>query len=220
MDYYYHDFTGFNPGLFGGVILVVYLAVVGVISLATYILKSVGLYTIAKRRGLNHPWLVWLPVGREWIIGSVSDQYQYLVKGEVKSRRKILLALSIGCSACTVAAFVTVVILIGRLEFTSGFGSDKMLAAMLMGPVLAALVLGCVLSVVGIAAYVFKQICMYDLYRSCDPNNAVAYLVLGILFGILEPIFFLVIRKKDGGMPPRRDIPVREPFGYQEPWEQ
>lgn len=213
MEYYY-DFS-YNPGLFGGLVITAYVVAAALVGLAGYIMESIGLQAIAKRRGLNHPWLAWIPVGRDWLIGSVSDQYQYLVKGENKSKRKLMLGLSIAKWACAVAAVVTAVILFDRLDFTRGFGSDKVLAAMLMGPVLAALVIGCVIGVVSVVKMVFHYICMYDLYRSCDPHNAVAYLVLGILFGILEPIFLIVVRKKDGGMPPRRDAYRSS----QEPWE-
>ena len=58
--------------------------------------------------------------------------------------------------------------------------------------------------------YVLRQMCMYDLYRSCDPGNATAYLVLGILFSILEPIFLIALRKRDSGLPPRRVQPYYE----------
>ena len=56
---------------------------------------SIGLTTIANRRGLRNGWLSWLPVGYDWTIGNIADQYRYLARGEVRSRRKALLALSI-----------------------------------------------------------------------------------------------------------------------------
>ena len=36
------------------------------------------------------------------------------------------------------------------------------------------------------------------------------FLVLGLVFYFLEPVFFFVCRNKEEGMPPRRDVPARE----------
>ena len=58
------------------------------ISIAIYVLGALGLYTIAKRRQINHPWLAWVPIASGWIIGSLSDQYRYVKHGQVKNKRK------------------------------------------------------------------------------------------------------------------------------------
>ncbi len=54
----------------------------------TYVLQALSLYSIAKRRGIGKPWLSWIPVANTWILGSISDQYQYVVKGKVRNKRK------------------------------------------------------------------------------------------------------------------------------------
>ena len=64
-----------------------------VISLLSYVLTALAIYTIAKRRGLNKPWLAWIPVVDVWLLGSLSDQYQYVVRGRNRSKRKSLLVL-------------------------------------------------------------------------------------------------------------------------------
>ena len=61
----------------------------------SYVFTGVTLYTVARRRGIDKPWLAWIPVVNVWLIGSLSDQYQYVVRGQYKSRRKVLLTLSI-----------------------------------------------------------------------------------------------------------------------------
>ncbi len=84
-------------------------------------------------------------------------------------------------------------------------------------------VMNLVSSALGIATLVFWQIAMYDLYTSCNPEKKVLFLVLGIIFGFLEPFFIFFNRNREWGMPPRR--PVEEPrYDYQpyespeEPW--
>ena len=54
-----------------------------IFSVVTYVLTSLGLYTMAKRRMINHPWLSWVPVANMWILGSLSDQYRYVARGQV-----------------------------------------------------------------------------------------------------------------------------------------
>lgn len=47
-----------------GVVLVFLL-----IGLVFYCLKSVGLYTLAKNRGIENPWLAWIPIADLYIMG-------------------------------------------------------------------------------------------------------------------------------------------------------
>ena len=61
------------------------------------------------------------------------------------------------------------------------------------------------LAVAAVAAAVIRFIALYDLYRSLEPDNAVLFLVLSILFSITEPFFLFFNRDKDVGMPPRRE---------------
>lgn len=51
------DFRFIAPTLMGT------MAITMAISLVFYIFESLGLYTIAKRRGIRHPWLSWVPLG-------------------------------------------------------------------------------------------------------------------------------------------------------------
>ncbi len=36
------------------------------LTVAGYILSSLGFYTLAKRRGIRHPWLSWIPVANRF----------------------------------------------------------------------------------------------------------------------------------------------------------
>ena len=110
--YYVMDEIGlaFLPGLISGIPSFA----IGVVA---YILTSFGLYTLSCRRGLTNAWMSWIPVLNVWIIGSLSDQYRYVVKGQMKSKRKALLTLAIiKCVlavACVVICVVALVNVIG-----------------------------------------------------------------------------------------------------------
>ena len=208
---YYGDlehFDGLLPmfAIFGSVILVA-IILGSLFGFAVHVIRALAIYHIAKRRGLKNPWLAWIPVGQEWIIGSLSDQYQYLTHEKNRNRRKILLILSLTamviCWGSTASGFSRI------FYFLEAYGTHlpyEDIAEMIF-PMTGTMLLGMISSCVGIAAFVFRQISMYDLYRSCDPKNAIPYLVFGILFSILEPIFLMILRNRDDGMPPRKADP-------------
>lgn len=182
------------------------------LGIAAYVLTALALYTIAKRRGIQNPWLSWIPVVNCWIVGSLSDQYRYVVKGEVKNKRKILLTLNIINAViglvlvilAVVTAVKTATSMIGISVVTGGGMNPDML-----GTILSALagVLALCLPMIGItiAIKVIHFMAMYDIYTSCTPKNNVIFLVLSILFSITEPFFLFFTREKDEGMPPRKE---------------
>lgn len=173
----------------------------GLFSIATYILTSLALYAIASRRGLRKSWLAWIPVINCWLLGSISDQYQYVVKGENKSKRKWLLALSLLKAVLTLTVVILVAVVATSAIFRGpGFGMRQSITGPIMG------ILGVVmpLAAAHVAYLVIRFMALYDVYRSLDPSNSVLYLVLSILFRVTEPFFLFFNREKDLGMPPRK----------------
>ena len=65
-------------------------------AVVAYILTGKSLSAIARRRGIEKPWLAWVPVGCDWLLGCISDQYRYVTYGEESNRRKKLLWYNIG----------------------------------------------------------------------------------------------------------------------------
>ena len=200
-EFYEEFFTTFDSE-FQQMIPVI-LGVLGVIALValifavlSYVLTACGYHTVAKRRGIKNPWLAWVPVANVWLIGCISDQYQYVVKGKVTNRRKIMLGLQI---ASVAVSFI--MNMISSIVTLSASGSENAwAAAAAVSSVSSLLTWG-----VAIAAMVFNYIALYDYYSSCCPKNNVLFLVLGIFFSFLTPFFVFFSRKKDGGMPPRRN---------------
>jgi len=184
-------------------------------SIASYVLNSLGMYTIAKRRGIDKPWLAWIPVVNVWILGSLSDQYRYVVKNQVKSKRKTLLVLSIINTLLTTAVVVCCIVMIVRLVTGSMQGmSDNELGREVMGGVLTMLAMAVPLMLLSLVKMIIGYIALYDVYTSCDPANNVLYLILSIIPAIstiTQPLFLFLCRNQDGGMPPRREEPAAEP---------
>lgn len=173
-------------------------------SIVSYILTSLGTYTIAERRGIRHPWLTWIPVGNLWILGSISDQYQYIVKGKIKNRRKALLGLCIGVFAAYILMIVAA-IMGSFMSVNPGYGDAD------VGMLLITVLISLGILAACIVLTVFQYMSLYDLYRSCHPNNAALYTVLSILISATMPFFVFFSRKKDLGMPPRKQAPAPAP---------
>lgn len=172
------------------------------ISVLSYVLQSLGLYGIAKRRRIRHEWLAWIPLGNLWVLGSISDQYRYVVKGQVKNRRKTLLGLSIATAIISglTGAIAFIVGLLAGLR-----GSGELYIASLWLPILLAVVV----SIIAIVQTVCQFVSYYDLYCSCNPDKAVVFLVLSVLFPVTIPFFVFALRNKDVGMPPKKTAKVQ-----------
>ena len=76
-------------------------------SIAMYVLQALGFYTIAKRRGIRHAWLAWVPFGSAWILGCISDDYKSRCTGKKQSLRIALLVLAIAVAVFMVATVAT-----------------------------------------------------------------------------------------------------------------
>ncbi len=181
------------------------------INLAVYIFTGLGLYTIAKRRGIHNPWLAWVPYANVWLLGCISDHYRHVVRNEVKNRRKVLLGLEIAMSAlsmvivvlCFKMLFSILAVGLENLETMDEYMAQSLLTA-ISGPVVVMALLSLPLLVVAIVYLVQYLTAMHDVYKSCDPGNATLYLVLGIFFSFTVPIFLMVCRNKDNGMVPQQ----------------
>ena len=192
--YYYNELpvTGMDEEVLATVmaILLGVLCVVLVFSLIFWIISALSLHAIARRRGIRNAWLAWVPIGNEWILGSIADQYQHLIQAKITARRKILLWLNVG--------YVALIVANSLVQVMTELAAHTEEQLLIWG--LASTAISLARLAVSITALVFCHMSNYDLYRSCNPKNAVTFLVLGIIFPITQPFFYLSCRKKDLGM--------------------
>ena len=147
-----------------------------------------------------------------WIIGSLSDQYQYVVKGKVKSKRKSLLILNLVNMLIALLMIGICIFMVVELVTSSIYGvSEEELLSVAMGSLFAILGLLLPLCGVAIATAVLRYMALYDIYSSTDPGNSVLFTVLSILFSVTEPFFLFFNRDKDNGMPPKKPAPQQYP---------
>jgi hypothetical protein len=174
------------------------------ISLATYIVVSLSLYTIADRRDIKHAWLAWIPVGNLWILGSISDHYQLNAAFRTKNKRKLLMILQILLAILCVIMLVMVVVTVLAV-FEAGGNSQYEHFIDVWAPardsLLELVLVWLAMMAVAIWTTVVQYMALYDVYKSCEPGNATLYLVLSIVVNVTQPIFLFLCRNKDAGLP-------------------
>lgn len=158
----------------------------------SYVFLALGLQTIARQRGINNPWLAWVPVARNWLLGCISDQYQYVKQGRSTRRRTLLVVLPVVEAALMAVSFVSglfAMILNAEAGATLDTTSALLAASLLL---------------VRLVSFVFQTLAVYDLHRSCRPDYAKLLLVLGILIPCVRAVAVFLFRDQEQGMPPRR----------------
>ena len=197
------------------------------VGIAVYVVTSLSLHTMAKRRGIQHPWLAWIPYGNLWIMGSISDHYQLMAQYRTKNKRKWLLILQILLSVLCLLVMILAIITVFSVFQAYGEREDYAGYIDIWRPVRDSLlemgIAWLVMLAVAIISTVVQYMALYDIYRSCEPGNATLYLVLSIFVGLSQPVFLFLCRNKDDGLPqPQPEIPPtswqpQEP--PQEPWQ-
>lgn len=170
----------------------------GTVRLLLYVVSSLGLYTLASSRKIKGAWLAWVPLADMWVLGALSDQYQYVVKNRIRSRRVRLPILTMLFYALgTAAAWMLFSILWqGTLAILTGS-----FVLRTNGTVLAVLLV--CLTPLLLWGWILKLMVLYDIYRSCDPHWAVLYLILSIVVPSATSVLLFLNRDKEAGMPPR-----------------
>lgn len=210
-----------------GRVYVIILLVMLAYSVAAYVLHAMGLYTIAKRRGFERPWLAWVPVGRSFLLGSISDQYIRDRKYRCRSNGKLLACSEALVYIAIVAVLLCGLILLGTikgyLEYTSAYenyqqnwyyfylqgihytGKQKVTLNEVQKWLTLLEYLCNALVVVSLVYTILNYKMCYDLFASCRPDLKVVFLVLSILFPVTLPFFVFACRKHDLGMEDKTD---------------
>ena len=165
--------------------------------IVTYVFNGLGMYAIAKRRGILHPWLAWVPVGSLWLLGSIADQYNGVVKDKHTKRRWVLLI------ACIVYEIINITVNTVT-NYLPVMGTNGTETALMANFFLETMLCSLIMIVFGIVYSVFHYIALYDVYRSCNPKRAVTFLLLSIFLGVTEPFLVFGSRNQDFGMVPEK----------------
>lgn len=179
-------------------IYLIVLTVVLIFTLTSYIFHSIGLYTIGKRLGKEHPWLAFIPFARDYFHGELAGEI-VLKTRSIKNPGIWKLVLPIAFNVVT-GIFVGIVVLAAVLGILGGgFGVGILTIVMLYALLL-------ILIIVYNAAFmtfrIFINLQIYE--RFTTHNMGLVHAVLSVLLPLYEAICLFIMRNRDF-------IPGREP---------
>ncbi|MCI8589104.1 MAG: hypothetical protein HFE77_00070 [Clostridiales bacterium] len=177
-----------------------------------YVFESIGLYTIAKRRGLKAPGLAWVPVANYYIIGGIGDDYQKRKTGKDAKLRVWMLVLAIIGFVLLVIAFTiflsSVISLIMSEAFVNDIQYEDELAFGFALSMMASILPFIIAWFALVACLVLFYISLYRIYKAASPDMAVLFLVLSIFFSVIIPFVVFALRNKDDGLPIEDGLPA------------
>lgn len=156
----------------------VFIGVIAIAGLASYIFTSLSYYTIAQRRQIKNPWLAWIPVGNYWIIGSIADDYDKR-NGINKNWRKVLLALALISYGAIVVFYVIMMASVISMAISTGNMEPEVadFIPLFIGMYIGIFVIVLPAAALGACIYV----CTYKVFESTVPEKSLKYFLLSIL---------------------------------------
>lgn len=171
-DGYLGDFSS-QPDSFWAImpvimsVLGIILAISLVIGLICYIFNSLGLYTMAKNRNIDNPWLAWIPLANRYLMGELINDDVSISSWHIPYAKLFLPLMGLALTA--------VMTILGFIPYLGAF-------------------IGILLSLALSVYYYAAQFWLYSIY---DKDHRVLYLVLSIFFPFLGSIFIFIIRNRD-----------------------
>ena len=190
--------------------LLVFVAVYLLGILAYYIMTSIAFCRIGRRRGVKQPWLVWIPIARNYAIGALADECD--ARSGIKRRfRVILLVLMLLYYA------FEVIMQGGMRKAVEAFASPDFIEAMeyadietflpmllkMFGALYAGIMAAALLSIV---YWVLYLVCIYKIFESLSPRFCVLHIVLSVIIPLYMPICLLCLKNK--GYPYPEEAPA------------
>lgn len=230
----YHDSYGYNSTLDSvtAAILAIYLIVLVVMFIfyvISYVFKGIGMYTIAKRQGMDYPWLAFIPFARVFLQGELGGEIP-LKNKSIKNPGIWLLALPFIGSAIFFI-FYMLLWVVGFASIMAGYGFNYYSGGPGTGAILGMLIVGLIWMVVTIIFSAVLQVLgvlvNYQIFKKFTTRNmAIAHSVLCKAIPLYESICLFAMRNKEynpGMEPPVRPVyqmPVQPVSPVNEAYEQ
>lgn len=206
MDFSYNfNTTLFDPNEQSAIIiLIIWLSVIllfGATQIVSYVLRSLSLYTIAKRRGVSGAGWAWTPIiGVDWLIGKLADQYDLKRTGNNRKFSKVLLILTSILYGVILLTYLILVVVMFTFAIRESVGTGSVSET----PEFAALLIVYAIFFLALLALyatgILEIIAFYKVYDSCAPKKAILLTFLSVMFGNLAyAICLTAVRNRDDG---------------------
>lgn len=205
MDFYDYDYMydyGSSMDSMAVTILMVYFGIFliwGLLSLVSYIIKAIGICTIAKREGAEYPWLAFVPFARTYLQGELGGEIVFKKKS-IRNPGIWLLVLPFVEGA---AVFVLYLVIFGAIGFSafsytvSGYYGPGMSAGTVGLMIFLMIVFVIVLVVFNAALQVLRILVNHQILgKFTSPNMSIVHAILMGIIPLYEAICFLVMSRK------------------------
>lgn len=146
-----------------------------------HLIMGFVLFVFARAKSIPFAWLAWLPVGQQYVTGSLADDIGGNDRffGYGKSYYRHILA------CCQIVSLFIVF-----LPFIiTAAGGDSLVLSNMMGD---GMILGTVLDIVFFAIMVMNVYVIYKIFSYYTPHRAVLFSVLSVAVGPLKPVFLFI----------------------------
>jgi len=216
LDFFDNSFPFQEFARIMAIALIVAGTVAVTVALACYIMQSIAIHRIAKRRDIAASWLAWIPLARNWTLGAIADEYDRRILG--RDRRFRIFALIIN-SLYIILLFIFIFSIGGMFVSLFSMGrwdgdyTRSVLSSWLSG----------VSAFASYAGYLYMlTVCLHSIlyfkvYESLNPGLALIFTLLSVVVPYFLPISLLCMRNK--GYPQAEDIapvPEAERLGWYE----
>jgi hypothetical protein len=183
--------AGFSIVVFMLILMTIYIAIVAIVAFVYYILTAIAVYKIAKRRGVNHAFLAWIPIAQTYLyakligtnvkIGSVTiPRFPWIYLVVINLGGVVLNYIE------TFTPFSLITFLEHVMEYSGGQTSSLDFAT------LGGTIAGFILLILFLAVRIFTMYRVFSLFK----GNAILLTVLGAVIPFAEPIILLVLSGK------------------------
>lgn len=179
---------------YGGVmtLFVVYLSVLLALFAVYYLLKSFGLYKMAKKRGFEKPALCFVPFYSLFMLSKLRSDCNAFKKHKFYPTVAVIsIGIYVLCSAVLDAGFsIGVFISLAQAEKAAP-GAAYLTEEMFSQGKTLALILNNVMEIAKLVYIVFIALLYADLFRTYAPFNARTHMVLSIIFTVVTGSSFM-----------------------------
>lgn len=172
--------------LLGGVLFAILFG--GVLTILFYIFKSIGIYTISKRRGVSAPGLGWIPILDRFTLGRVADDIRKRDGAKHSGFGVWILILEL----VELAGGISIGTIVGKFATGSLASTVSKSIAYAAWIIPVAVVMG----MCAIALIVLELIVLAYVYKLFS-GAYIALVLLSFFFSFLIPIFLFAIRKNE-----------------------
>lgn len=217
--YGYYDYGNsyVDTTMMMGIVMIctIVLLVWTIFSLGSYILKGIGMYTIAKRIGMDYAWLAFVPFARTYLHGELSGRI-LLKRKNIQNPGVWLLALpflysavySILYAILWFVGFGTLMKIDNYMPYNLDISTGNIMGIIVVFLILMAVSVGYTAFYKALEVLVNHQI----LERFTSKNMSIVHAILCTIIPLYESICFFVMRNRpfNPGMEPPAPTPFMQ----------